>query len=94
MVRPILLIVAACVLAGCGNGSWPGPPNVSNPRIVSVLSSHAAGYSFTAEPKALTPGFTTAIVAFVAGRPVCGPTPCTPLPGAPLRFGVRVVGSS
>jgi hypothetical protein len=97
-VTPVCATVGSVIvlrggIAGTG-GSWPGPPNVSNPRIVSVLSSHAAGDSFTAELKALTPGSTSAIVAFVAGQPVCDPTPCTPIPGAPLSFDVRVVGST
>ncbi|HEX4127443.1 MAG TPA: hypothetical protein VHX67_07680 [Acidimicrobiales bacterium] len=76
--------------AGSG-GTWPGPPRISDTKVVSLASSHSAGDTFTATVKALAAESTTVIVPFVAGADACDPTPCTPVPGEPLNFAVRVI---
>jgi hypothetical protein len=73
-------------------GTWPGPPTISDKSVLALLSSHSAGASFTASFRAIRTGSATVTVAFVAGRHVCNPTPCTPVPGAPLILAVTVMG--
>jgi hypothetical protein len=73
-------------------GTWPGPPTISNGRVLALKSSHASGTNFTANLRAIGTGSATVEVPFVAGPDVCNPTPCTPVPGRPLDWQVTVVG--
>jgi hypothetical protein len=73
-------------------GTWPGPPTISNGRVLALTSSNASGTNFTADLRAIGTGSTTVEVSFVAGPNVCTPTPCTPVPGRPLVWQVTVVG--
>jgi hypothetical protein len=92
---PVCATVGSRIVLQGGNagsgGTWPGPPEVSDKGIVAVVSSHAAGTTFTAQLKAVATGSTAVTVPFVAGNDVCDPTPCTPIPGAPLHFAVSVI---
>ena len=94
-VTPVCATVGSLIVLRGGNdgsgGTWPGPAQISEAGVVRILSSHAAGTSFTAQLRAVTTGTTSVTVPFVAGNDVCDPTPCTPIPGAPLHFAVRVV---
>jgi hypothetical protein len=83
------------VLTGGGDGfggTWPGPPSISNSRVLALTSSNAKGTNFTANVNAIGTGSATVEVPFVAGNDVCNPTPCTPVPGRPLDWRVTVVG--
>jgi hypothetical protein len=71
-------------------GTWPGPPNISDGHVLTLVSSHG-GTEFTARLRAIEPGTSSIEVPFVAGPDVCNPTPCTPVPGAPLLLQVTVV---
>jgi len=92
----------ACVTVGstivmtggsdASGGTWPGPPTISDGQVLALVSSAATGASFTATLRANRPGSTSVNVRFVPGRDVCNPTPCTPVPGAPLILDVTVVG--
>ncbi len=73
-------------------GSWPGPPTISDRLVLALVSSAASGTSFTATFKANRPGSASVEVPFVPGPDLCNPTPCTPVPGAPLVLDVTVVG--
>jgi hypothetical protein len=73
-------------------GTWPGPPTISNGRVLALTSSNASGTNFTANLRAIGTGSATVEVPFVAGPDVCNPTPCTPVPGRPLDWQVTVVG--
>jgi hypothetical protein len=92
---PVCVTVGSLVVLRGGNdasgGAWPGPPKISDTKVVSLVSSHSVGAAFTATLKALKAGSATVIVPFVPGEDVCDPTPCTPVPGAPLNFAVRVI---
>jgi hypothetical protein len=92
---PVCATVGSVIVLQGGDaasgGTWPGPPQVSDQSVVTVVSSHASGATFTARLKALATGSASVTVPFVAGRDVCDPTPCTPVPGAPLHFAVKVV---
>ena len=92
---PVCATVGSLIVLRGGNdgsgGTWPGPAQNSDPTVVRILSSHSAGASFTAQLRAVATGTASVTVPFVAGNDVCDPTPCTPIPGAPLRFTVRVV---
>ena len=82
------------VLTGGGGmsaGTWPGPPTVSDQRVLALLSSHASGSTYTGTLRAIGAGTATVEVPFVAGPDVCDPTPCTPVPGRPLDWQVTVV---
>jgi hypothetical protein len=72
-------------------GTWPGPPNISDRRVLNLMSSHSRGTSFNATLKAIQPGTSSIDVPFVAGPDVCNPTPCTPVPGAPILLQVTVI---
>jgi hypothetical protein len=72
-------------------GTWTGPPEVSDDAVVSLQSTHSVGANFTASVRAVGIGSATVTVPFQAGRDVCDPTPCTPVPGAPLVFALKVV---
>jgi hypothetical protein len=81
------------VMTGGGSmsaGTWPGPPNISDGHVLTLVSSHG-GTEFTARLRAIEPGTSSIEVPFVAGPDVCNPTPCTPVPGAPLLLQVTVV---
>ena len=83
------------MLTGGGDGfggTWPGPPAISNTRVLALASSKAQGTKFTADVNAIGTGSATIDVPFVAGQDVCDPTPCTPVPGRPLDWRVTVVG--
>ena len=92
---PVCATVGSLIVLRGGNegsgGSWPGPAQISDTSVVRVVSSHSAGVNFTAQLQALAAGTASVTVAFVVGNDVCDPTPCTPIPGAPLHFTVRVV---
>jgi hypothetical protein len=92
---PVCVTVGSVIVLQGGNvgsgGTWPGPAQVSDSRVVSVVSLHSAGPDFTAQLTAKAPGTASVIVPFVAGNEVCDPTPCTPIPGAPLDFAVKVI---
>lgn len=92
---PVCVTVGSLVVLRGGTpaagGTWPGPPHISDTKVVSLVSSHSAGATFTATLKALQAGSATVVVPFVAGNDVCNPTPCTPVPGGPLNFAVRVI---
>ena len=79
-----LATVGSLIVLRGGNdgsgGTWPGPAQISEAGVVRILSSHAAGTSFTAQLRAVTTGTTSVTVPFVAGNDVCDPTPCTPYP--------------
>jgi hypothetical protein len=60
--------------------------------VLSLASSHSSGSNFNATFKAVGTGSASVNVPFVPGRSVCTPTPCTPVPGAPLVLQVTVVG--
>ncbi len=75
-------------------GTWPGPPDISNRRALSLISSHSSGSNFNATLGAFATGASSVTVPFVTGPEVCTPTPCTPVPGAPLVLQVTVVGRS
>ena len=93
---PVCATVGSRIVLRGGNdgsgGTWPGPAQVSDASVVRIVSSRSAGASFTAQLRALATGTASVTVPFVAGNDVCDPTPCTPIPGAPLHFAVRVVG--
>ena len=92
---PVCATVGSLIVLRGGNagsgGSWPGPPDISDASVVSEISSHWEGTTFTAQLKAVAAGSATVTVPFVAGADTCDPTPCTPIPGAPLHFEVRVI---
>jgi hypothetical protein len=92
---PVCVTVGArLVLRGgsaASGGTWPGPAHISDRSVVTLVSSHSAGASYTAALRAVAAGTASVTVPFVAGADNCDPTPCTPIPGAPLRFVVRVV---
>jgi hypothetical protein len=71
-------------------GAWPGPPQISDTSVVTIESSRAAGTTFTAQLRTFATGTASVTVSFVAGNDICDPTPCSPMPGAPLHFAVRV----
>jgi len=73
-------------------GTWPGPPRISDGQVVKVLSSSHSGVRFTATLEAIGAGSASVTVPFVPGESACSPTPCTPVPGAPLDLEVTVVG--
>lgn len=73
-------------------GTWPGPPTISNGGALTLISSNASGVNFTASLRAIGVGSATVTVPFVAGTPDCNPTPCTPIPGRPMVWQVKVVG--
>lgn len=73
-------------------GRWPGPPTISDDRVLTLTSSNATGTTFTADLRAIGTGAATVEVPFVAGPDVCNPTPCTPVPGTPLVWQITVVG--
>ena len=99
--QPSQGVTAVCVTVGStlvltggddmSGGSWPGPPTISDPRVVALLSSHASGSTFTGTLRATGAGTATVEVPFIAGPDVCNPTPCTPVPGRPLDWQVTVV---
>jgi hypothetical protein len=76
---------------GGSNGTWPGPPSISNSEVLSLLSNNPTGSTFTDIVQAKAVGSATVRLAFVAGPDVCAPTPCTPIPGAPFLLDVTVV---
>jgi hypothetical protein len=92
---PVCVTVGSVIVLRGGSaasgGTWPGPAQISDKGVVTLVSSHAAGASFTAQLRAVASGTASVTVAFVAGADACDPTPCTPIPGAPLHFTVRVV---
>ena len=92
---PICVTVGARIVLRGGSaasgGTWPGPAHISNRSVVTLVSSHSAGASYTAALRAVAAGTASVTVPFVAGADACNPTPCTPVPGAPLRFVVTVV---
>jgi hypothetical protein len=92
---PVCATVGSRIVLQGGNagsgGTWPGPADVSDKGVVTLVSSHSTGASFTAQFKAVAAGSASVTVPFVAGSDDCDPTPCTPIPGAPLRFVVTVV---
>jgi hypothetical protein len=92
---PVCATVGSLIVLQGGNagsgGTWPGPPEISDKGIVTVVSSHSAGATFTAQLKTRATGSVSVTVPFVAGTDVCDPTPCTPIPGAPLHFAVTVI---
>jgi hypothetical protein len=102
MWQPWESVTTVCVTAGStlvlsggfdgAGGTWPGPPTISNSRVLALGSSNAKGTNFTANIKAIGTGTATVEVPFVAGPDVCNPTPCTPVPGRPLDWRVTVVG--
>jgi hypothetical protein len=73
-------------------GTWPGPPRISSSQVLKMVSSTNSGTRFTARLRAIRAGFSSVAVPFVPGQEVCNPTPCTPVPGAPLDLEVTVVG--
>ena len=77
---------------GGSGGSWPGPPTISNGRVLALMSSGANGIVFKAHLRAIGVGSAIVEVPFVAGPDVCNPTPCTPIPGRPLDWKVTVGG--
>ena len=87
-VGSIVVLTGGDVMSG---GTWPGPPTISNGRVLALRSSSASGTNFTANLKAIGTGSATVEVPFVAGPDVCNPTPCTPVPGRPLDWQVTVV---
>ena len=94
-LTPVCVTVGSHVMLTGGNamsgGTWPGPPRVSDQRVLKLLASSHAGARFSASFTALRAGTASVTVPFVAGPDVCNPTPCTPVPGAPLNFEVTVV---
>ena len=95
-VTPVCVTVGSILIltggyAGSG-GSWPGPPTISNGRVLALMSGGANGMVFKANLRAIGVGSATVEVPFVAGPDVCNPTPCTPVPGRPLDWKVTVVG--
>jgi hypothetical protein len=93
---PVCATVGSLIVLRGGNegsgGTWPGPPEVSDTSVVTIVSSHPGGTSFTAQLRAVAAGNASVTVPFEAGPESCDPTPCTPIPGAPLHFAVRVIG--
>lgn len=93
---PACVTVGSTIVMTGGNdasgGTWPGPPTISDGQVLALVSSAATGASFTATLRANRPGSASVNVAFVPGRDACHPTPCTPVPGAPLILDVTVVG--
>jgi len=100
--QPSAGVTTVCVTVGStlvltggddmSGGTWPGPPIISNGRVLALTLSHASGTNFTANLRAVGTGSATVEVPFVAGPDVCNPTPCTPVPGRPLDWKVTVVG--
>jgi hypothetical protein len=100
--QPSESVTTVCVTVGStlvltggddmSGGTWPGPPTISNSRVLALASNNAKGTNFTANIKAIGTGSATVEVPFVAGPDVCNPTPCTPVPGRPLDWQVTVVG--
>jgi len=99
--QPSEAVTAVCVTVGSilmltggyggSDGSWPGPPTISNGRVVALMSSGADGIIFKANLRAIGIGSSIVEAPFVAGPNVCNPTPCTPVPGRPLEWRVTVV---
>ncbi len=92
--RACIKVGSILVMNGGGNmsaGKWPGPPDISDTHVLTLVSSHG-GTDFNARFKAIGPGAASVEVPFVAGPDVCNPTPCTPVPGGPLMLQVTVVG--
>ena len=95
-------LTATCVTVGStivltgsdamSGGTWPRPPKVSNKQAVTLVASHSSGTTFMATLRAVATRATTVDVPFIARLDVCNPTPCTPVPGAPLVWQVTVVG--
>jgi len=94
-VTTVCVTVGSTLVLSGGNdmsgGSWPGPPTISDRRVLALLSSNASSSTFTADLRATGAGTATVEVPFVAGPDVCNPTPCTPVPGRPLDWQVTVV---
>jgi len=100
--QPSAATTTACVTVGTtldltggddmSGGTWPGPPVISDPRVLSLASTTSTGSDVTAGIRAVGAGSATVTVPFVAGSPVCTPTPCTPVPGRPLVWQITVVG--
>jgi hypothetical protein len=92
---PVCVTVGSLIVLRGGSaasgGTWPGPADISDKGVVTLVSSHPAGASFTAQLRATATGTASVTVPVVAGSDDCNPTPCTPIPGAPLHFAVRVV---
>jgi hypothetical protein len=86
-VGSTLILTGGDAMSG---GTWPGPPTFSNAGTLSLTSSSASGTTFTANLRAIRAGSATVTVPFVAGSPVCDPTPCTPVPGRPMVWQVTV----
>ena len=76
---------------GGSNGTWPGPPAISNGNVLLLLSNNPTGYTFIDIVQAKGVGRATVHLPFVAGPDVCSPTPCTPIPGGPFVLDVTVV---
>jgi hypothetical protein len=95
-VTPVCVTVGSILILtggyGGSGGSWPGPPTISNGRVLALTSSGANGMVFKANLRAIGVGSVTVEVPFVAGLDVCNPTPCTPVPGRPLDWKVTVIG--
>jgi hypothetical protein len=95
-VTPVCVHVGSTLVLTGGDamsgGTWPGPPTISDRRVLTLTSSGASGTAFTGELRAIGVGSATVEVPFVAGPDVCTPTPCTPVPGRPLDWQVTVVG--
>ena len=88
-VGSILVLTGGDDMSG---GTWPGPPTISNGRVLALMSSSAFHANFTANLRAIGTGSATVEVPFVAGPAACNPTPCTPVPGRPLDWQVTVAG--
>jgi hypothetical protein len=92
---PVCATVGSVIVLQGGNaasgGTWPGPADISNKSVVTLVSSLPTGTSFTAQLRAVAAGTASVTVPFVAGNDACDPTPCTPIPGAPLNFAIEVV---
>jgi WD40 repeat protein len=103
-LRPPELSPPVCVQVGAilvmtggyegSGGSWPGPPTISDRRVLTLTSSVSSGTTLTAHFKAVAVGSTTVRAQFVGANSECTPTPCTPIPGMPLVLSVTVVASS
>jgi hypothetical protein len=95
-VTPVCITVGSILILtggyGGSGGSWPGPPTISNGRVLALTSSGAHGMVFKADLRGIGVGSATVEVPFVAGPDVCNPTPCTPVPGRPLDWKVTVIG--
>jgi hypothetical protein len=95
-VTPVCVTVGSILMLtggyGGADGSWPGPPSISDGRVLALMSSGADGTTFKAKLRAIGIGSAIVEAPFVAGPNVCNPTPCTPVPGRPLNWKVTVIG--